>query len=146
MGESILVAVDDSPEARRALDQAIDLAARLGARVVLLSVAATALLPRDLLDPAPAQQLAERFRSAAERLLAQFRRTAEAAGVPVETRCVEGAPADEIIAEAGRGYLFVVIGRRGAGLAGRERALLGSVSDRVLRQSPVPVLLVGGGG
>jgi nucleotide-binding universal stress UspA family protein len=38
----------------------------------------------------------------------------------------------------------VVMGGRGAGLAGRDRTLLGSVSDRVLRQAPVPVLIVRG--
>jgi len=64
--------------------------------------------------------------------------------VPVETRCVEGVPADEIVAEAERGYQMLVMGGHGAGLAGRERVLLGSVSDRVLRQAPVPVLVVRG--
>ena len=62
--------------------------------------------------------------------------------MPVETKCAEGVPVDEIVAEAGRGYLFVVMGARGAGLSGRERGLMGSVSDRVLRRSPIPVLIV----
>jgi nucleotide-binding universal stress UspA family protein len=67
---------------------------------------------------------------------------AQKAGVPVETKYVEGVPVDEIVAEAAQGYLFVVMGARGAGLSGREPGLMGSVSDRVLRRSPIPVLIV----
>jgi nucleotide-binding universal stress UspA family protein len=88
----------------------------------------------------------EHFRQAGERVLQDLCPLANAAGVPVETKLIEGAPVDEIIAEAGQGYLFIVMGGRGAGLAGRDRALLGSVSDRVLRQAPIPVLIVRGEG
>jgi nucleotide-binding universal stress UspA family protein len=142
MESRILVPVDDSPEARRAMEQAVDLASRLGAGVTLMTVVATPLLPRQLLDPAQFARVEEHFRQAGERVLQELRPLAQAAGVPVETKLVEGAPADEIVAEAGRGYLFIVMGGRGAGLAGRDRALLGSVSDRVLRQAPIPVLVV----
>jgi nucleotide-binding universal stress UspA family protein len=55
---------------------------------------------------------------------------------------VEGVPADEILAETREGCRMPVTGAHGAGLAGRDRSLLGGVTDRVIRQSPVPVLLV----
>jgi nucleotide-binding universal stress UspA family protein len=142
MQTGILVPVDDSREARKAVEQAADLAARLGVGVTLMTVVATPMLPRQALDPAQLSRIEAHFREAGERVLADLRPVMEAARVPVETKCVEGIPADEIVAEAGRGYMFVVMGGRGAGLAGRDRALLGSVSDRVLRQAPVPVLIV----
>jgi nucleotide-binding universal stress UspA family protein len=144
MQQGILVPVDDSREARKAVEQAAELAARLGVGVTLMTVVATPMLPRQLLEPAQLARLEGHFRETGERVLAGLRPVVEAARVPVETKRVEGVPADEIIAEAGRGYLFVVMGGRGAGLTGRDRALLGSVSDRVLRQSPVPVLIVRG--
>ena len=136
----ILVAVDNWPEARRAVEEATELARRLGAGLTLLTVAATPMLPREVLAADQLAALEAHFRKACEGVLAELQRVAEAAGVPVETRWVEGIPADAIVAEAGNGYLLVVMGTRGAGLAGRDRALLGSVSDRVLRQSPVPVI------
>jgi nucleotide-binding universal stress UspA family protein len=144
MQGGILVPVDDSSEARRAVEQAAELAARLNVGVTLMTVVATSMLPRQALEPAQLAGIEAHFRAAGERVLAALRPVAEAAGAPVETKLVEGIPADEIVAEAGRGYLFVVMGGRGAGLTGRDRALLGSVSDRVLRQSPVPVLIVRG--
>jgi nucleotide-binding universal stress UspA family protein len=142
MQPKILVPVDDSPEARKAVTQAVELAGRLGAGLTVMTVIATPMLPRQLMDPAQVAQLEAHFRQSGEQVLDQLRTVADAAGVPVETRLVEGIPADEILAEAGKGYLFIVMGSRGAGLAGRDRALLGSVSDRVLRQAPVPVLVI----
>jgi nucleotide-binding universal stress UspA family protein len=142
MQPRILVPIDDSPEARRAVKQAIELALPLRAGVVLMTGVVTPMLPRDLLDTAQLTRLTARFREAGERVLADLRQMVEASGVAVETKCVEGSPADEIVAEAGRGYMFIVMGAHGAGLAGRERMLLGSVSDRVLRQSPIPVLII----
>jgi nucleotide-binding universal stress UspA family protein len=144
MQPKILVPVDDSQEARRAVEQAVQLAARLGVGVTLMTVVVTPTLPRQLLEPARLAQLEAHFREAGEQVLTQLRPIAEAANVPVETKCVEGVPADEIVAEAERGYQMLVMGGHGAGLAGRERVLLGSVSDRVLRQAPVPVLVVRG--
>jgi nucleotide-binding universal stress UspA family protein len=142
MSGRILVPVDDSSEARRAVEQAVELAAGLGAELTLLTVLAVPMLPQQLLEPAQLDRLQQHFREAGEQVLVRLRAVAEAAGVPVETRCVEGVPADEIVAEARHGYLFIVMGGRGSGLAGRDRVLLGSVSDRVLRQAPVPVLIV----
>jgi nucleotide-binding universal stress UspA family protein len=142
MPETILVAVDDSPDARKAVEQAVGLAHRLGAGIRLMTVVVTPMLSLGDLDASQAESLRARFRAVGERLLRSLAPLAEARGVPVDTRYVEGVPADEILAEAGKGCLLLVIGARGAGLAGRDRSLLGSVTDRILRQSPIPVLLV----
>jgi nucleotide-binding universal stress UspA family protein len=142
MKTKILVPVDDSPEARRAVEQAVELARRFDAGVTLMTAIATPLLPRELLEPAHLERVEAHFRAAGDAVLARLKPVVEAAGVPVETKLVEGVPADEIVAEAGRGYTFIVMGSHGAGLSGRGQNLLGSVSDRVLRQAPVPVLIV----
>jgi nucleotide-binding universal stress UspA family protein len=142
MPANILVPVDDSPQARRAVEQAVELARKLGAGVTLMTVVVTPALSLAGLEAAQAETIRAGFRTAGERLLATLRSVAESAGVPAETRQAEGVPAEVILAEAGKGYLMIVMGSRGAGLEGQDRALLGSVSDRVLRQSPVPVLLV----
>ncbi len=63
------------------------------------------------------------------------------AGIPgVETKIVMGAPAHAICdAAAELSATAVVIGSRGHG--GIKRAVLGSVSDHVVRHSPCPVLV-----
>jgi nucleotide-binding universal stress UspA family protein len=142
MQTRILVPVDNSPEAWRAVEEAAALAARLKCGLTLMTVVVTPLLPRQLMEPDQLARFEAHFRQQGEQVLARLRPVAEAAGAPVETKLVEGVPVDEIVAEAGRGYLFVVMGARGEGLAGQERGLMGSVSDRVLRRATIPVLIV----
>jgi len=61
--------------------------------------------------------------------------------VPLETTTVEGSPAREIVDHAASiGADLVVMGTHGR--SGVDRLLLGSVAERVVRSSPVPVLTV----
>jgi nucleotide-binding universal stress UspA family protein len=84
------------------------------------------------------------FESKRERLLAAgveaVARTATMLGRDVETRVIEGSPgsalcrlASDLPADA------IVLGTRGRG--GVRRALLGSVSDYVVRNAPCPVVI-----
>ncbi|HLV26488.1 MAG TPA: universal stress protein, partial [Gemmatimonadales bacterium] len=62
-------------------------------------------------------------------------------GVSVEARVLSGVPADAVLGEAGAfDASLLVLTSRGRG--GVNRAVLGSVADRVIRRSEVPVLLV----
>jgi nucleotide-binding universal stress UspA family protein len=57
-------------------------------------------------------------------------------------KIAHGAPLDEIVREAETGgYDLVVVGSRGLGPVGR--LILGSVSERLVLRSPVPVLVAG---
>jgi nucleotide-binding universal stress UspA family protein len=61
--------------------------------------------------------------------------------VPVETTAVEGSPARDIVAYAEESETDVIVmGTHGR--SGVDRLLLGSVAERVVRSSPVPVLTV----
>lgn len=61
--------------------------------------------------------------------------------IPFETQWVVGSPVAEIIAAAKRTKAhMIVMGTHGHGLLGR--ALMGSVAQRVVADSDVPVLLV----
>lgn len=67
--------------------------------------------------------------------------TAEAYGVDVETRVIDGTPAEAILAYAeNEGVDEVIVGSEGR--SGVSRMLLGSVAETVARQSPVPVTIV----
>jgi nucleotide-binding universal stress UspA family protein len=60
----------------------------------------------------------------------------------VETRILEGRPGQELCALASElSAQAIVIGTRGRG--GMRRALLGSVSDHVVRNAPCPVVVIG---
>jgi nucleotide-binding universal stress UspA family protein len=135
---SILVAVDGSQTAIAALEEAIELARRDGAWLVLLSVAAP---PRWSFTgppyaPYPSEQELERGASdVVERAAALV-----PADVPLATVVRVGSPAAEIVRRAEEGgHDLIVMGSRGHGLLGT--LLLGSVSSRVIRRSSVPVLV-----
>lgn len=88
------------------------------------------------------ERLLDRDRSLAEEVLSNA-----AAEVPedvqLETRLLQGSPADEILGELrDHDYDLVVLGSRGRGAV--SSALLGSVSHHVLHHGSVPTLIVRG--
>lgn len=148
MFRNILVAIDDSPHARRALAEAVDLALALNAKLTLMTVVPTTAAPWLLLGTsgAPVDQ---------RDLVAELRRAHEDAieaaldsvpdDLPVRTIVQQGSPALAIIAQAERDdHDLIVMGSRGRGEL--RSFLLGSVSRHVLHDSPVPVLIVHGHG
>jgi len=69
---------------------------------------------------------------------------AATAGLTVVTSIAQGVPVREILAySAAHGIDLVVMGTRGR--TGADRAVLGSVAERVVRRSDVPVLTVRSG-
>lgn len=141
---TILVPTDFSDASGAALEVARDLAVSLGSRIHLLHVVANPFIS----DPFGAEafalriadMLAQSEASARQQLRAAVPKTGPLAG-RVTASTAHGGAVDEILA-----YLkphrvdLIVMGTHGRGLAGRW--LLGSVADRVVRHSPVPVLTV----
>jgi nucleotide-binding universal stress UspA family protein len=81
------------------------------------------------------------LRADAEAAMDEVCAIAAESDVPVETTIVEGTPSREIVRFAEReGCDLVVMGTRGRG--GIDRLLLGSVAEKVVRASEVPVLTV----
>lgn len=77
---------------------------------------------------------------ASEKLLEEMRTIGSDRGVRVETNRGRGRPDRLIINEAAEGdYDLVVLGSHGRD--GIARVLLGSVAEKVVRRSPVPVLV-----
>ncbi|WP_422367738.1 universal stress protein [Pelagibius sp.] len=139
MFKTILVAVDGSGHAGKAVRCAGDLAKTYGATLILMAVDGHRPLKGPLADLANAEDLsrAEVF----DRILSSAQVLAEVpAGVTVERRVGHGDPADEILEEAGRaGADLIVVGRRGLGEY--AELLLGSVSRKVLHLAKVPVMV-----
>ena len=142
MDDAIVVPTDGSDSARRAVDHAVDLAARSGATVHAVSVVdATKLGPFTPSDVALSEIRSSLQSAATEATEAVARRCGEA-GVVCVTAVRVGIPHEAIVAYADDGEAsLVVMGTHGR--TGLPRAILGSVTERVIRTSDVPVLTVG---
>jgi nucleotide-binding universal stress UspA family protein len=144
MYERILVPIDGSATAQRGLDEAIALADRLESTLHLLHVVDARLLIAEVSVFAPPNQLLDDWRAAGEKLLAEALERARAGGVKAESalRCDPGLRVcDLILAEARSATAgLIVMGTHGR--RGLRRLTLGSDAELVLRESPVPVLLV----
>lgn len=145
MYERILVPVDGSSTSKRGLDEALQIAARLGSRIRIVHVVDDASLA--MATSALATNVGDLLVSLADdgaRILEDAGRTVQASGVAFDTALrhnTAGRVSDVIVKEAADWPSDLIVigthGRRGAG-----RWLLGSDAEQVLRAAPVPVLLV----
>lgn len=138
MYDRIVVPTDGSAGMDRVVAHAADLARVHGATldfVYVVDTAAFANLPMETSWEGVRESLQEEGEAA----LDGAERAVE--GVPTERHTLEGSPAREIVAYADRsGADLVLMGTHGRG--GINRILIGSVAERVVRDSPVPVLTV----
>jgi nucleotide-binding universal stress UspA family protein len=133
---TILVATDLTAASSEATARAVDLAARLEARLLIVNV-----LEKRRLTGGGSHDRVDQARAERERLLVGVVRNARSAGVTAEFLVWEGDPGGSIAAAAeAEGADLVVVGTRGRSAAGRM--LLGSVSDHVVRHASCPVLVV----
>lgn len=144
MYDRILVAVDDSPPAQRGLDEAISLARTLGSQLRVMHVVDVRALITGVAGYSPGQQLLDDWKAMGEVLLAKAVERARQRSV-VSDSTVVCDPAlrvcDAILQEAQRcGAGLIVMGTHGR--RGLTRLALGSDAELVLRESPIPVLLV----
>ncbi|RLG20885.1 universal stress protein [Methanosarcinales archaeon] len=140
--EKILIATDGSEYTEKAIEYGLSLAKLLGAKVYALCVA----------DIAPAlsvplegslRPVLELIKNECMEATSEVRERGEKIGVEVECVVREGKPASEIVKFAEENEIdLIVMGTLGRG--GLERILLGSVAERVIRTSKVPVVVVRG--
>jgi universal stress protein A len=140
----ILFATDGSPSAAEAQKHAFELALRLEAPLLVVSVAHPAL-------PAVGYsaygysnvvaEVTEAERKRVEELVVSIADTAEAEGVHCSTVAVVGMVVDEICRKASEyDAQLIVVGSHGWGAA--RRFLSGSVSSGLVHSAPCPVLVV----
>src|SRR5947209_16980696 len=136
MFKSILVAWDGSEHAKRALDEAVDLARTQHGRLTLLTVAAPLRVWPGYVPPVTEADLI----SAAEKILAEGEAIVPES-IPVSGRTAAGDPGIELVQRAAAAnHDLIVMGSRGRGAV--RSAVLGSVSHFVLNHATVPVLIV----
>ena len=142
MYDRILIPTDGSECADSAVEHALDIAAQYDAELHVLSIVDS----RDVSHSAPAispEQVQQTLRDRAESVVESVADRAEAAGVTVVTAVESGIP-DDVVVEyaADEDCDLIVMGTHGR--TGLERYLLGSVTERTVRRSSVPVLTVRG--
>src|SRR5579863_2158894 len=139
--EKILCPVDFDDNSRAAVDYARDLAVRSGGKLFLVHIIVPIPPPPDLpVEPYPPgsvdQAKARLERMAKERLEGK---------VPYECCVKVGVPAVEISSTAAEvGAQLIVMATHGR--RGLAHFVLGSVAERVVRESRVPVLTIRAGG
>ena len=145
----IVVGVDGSANAQRAVGLLNRLPAPRGGHVTLVSAVDHTGVPSHPLAPraAAATLVAEVKRinadsmAQAEKALASAEAVLTGAGWRVRTRVTVGAPLRELLAIVDSADAdLLVVGARGVG--GMHRLLLGSVAEGALNRCPVPVLVV----
>jgi len=141
MSKPIVCGVDFTDASERALDEAVDLAARLGAPVDVLHVYSvpTWVLPEGAVIPSAED--AARIAQHAQELVDALIRARTARGVPLRSVLKSGAPWEELCRHGEEvDALLVVVGTHSRGIL--RRALLGSVASKVIRICTRPVLTV----
>ena len=137
MFDRILFPTDGSEGAEAALDLAAALASDHDATLAVLNVADTT---RDSVIQVQGE-VVDSLEAEGERIVAAAAERLRDRGVDVETEVLQGEPYRTIVDYANsRAVDVVVMPTRGR--TGLERLLLGSTTERVLRQSDVPVLTV----
>lgn len=151
MIKKILVALDGSKPADKALDFALDLGEKYSANIVLLSVVPLVIVPLGTyptagvspIPPVAMDIYSKELRVSHEKVLSEALKKAKKIkpNLKVSTKLVEGRPSDKIIETAKEeNFDIVVVGSRGLG--GIKKLFLGSISDRVANEAACPVLIV----
>ena len=139
MYDDILLPTDGSAGMERVIDEATGLASTHEATLHALYVVNTASLS-NLPMEASMEAVGESLRDEGETALRAVEQRAPDE-IRLRTATVEGAPAREIVDYAVQtGADLLVMGTHGR--SGVDRLLLGSVAERVVRTSPVPVLTI----
>jgi nucleotide-binding universal stress UspA family protein len=138
----IIHATDFSSSALPALRQAVALARRWRARVILLHVMTPpSPFVSEGLPPLSYDQLLAHARRETKRHLTTLLSRVRRKGVQASAVLAEGLSAEEVLRIARRQRAdLLVLGTHGR--TGLRRALMGSVAERIVRQARCPVLTV----
>jgi len=135
MYDDILVPTDGSHGANAALEHGIEIASQWDATLHALYVVDTRV--------ARSGPLLETLRDEGRQAVRDVEVAGTQAGLTVVTEIPEGNPHEEILAYVSEhGIDMVIMGTHGR--TGLDRVVMGSVAERVVRRSPIPVLTVRG--
>lgn len=141
MYRKILVPLDGSKVAEGALPHAKALAYSVGAELILLTVGANPALDFAFSDPGLAQSAVQEQEERSKKYITEIESQLKSAGFKTSTLLRVGSVADVILGVAEE-LQVDVIAMSTHGRTGPARWLLGSIAERVVHNSKVPVLLI----
>ena len=141
MYRKILVPLDGSKVAEGVLPHAKELAYSEGAELILLTVGANPSLDFAFSDPGGAQSAIEEQEERSKTYISEIENQLKAAGFKTSTLLRVGSVAEVILGVAEE-LQVDVIAMSTHGRTGPARWLLGSIAERVVHNSKVPVLLI----
>jgi nucleotide-binding universal stress UspA family protein len=147
MFKRILVPLDGSEPAERAIPVAARLARATGGSITFLRVVTAAIDAAWSMLEAPTlmQHTLDTEQTRAMDYLTQLATMQELAGVEIHTRVLSGVPAQHILAVAHTEQIDLIV-LCSHGYSGMTRWTLGSVAEKVARSAPIPVLVLCEGG
>lgn len=136
--KKILIPTDGSERGKIAIEKGLSLAHLLNAKVLALYViditAFEAIPPNSLIT-----SVSSLLRDEGEKAVSYIKEEGEKIGIEVETMITEGSPAKEILEKAEECDMVVMAT---VGKTGLTKLLMGSVTEKVVRHAPCPVLVV----
>ena len=140
MFSRILVPVDGSDNSYRALDAALLLSEKLGAKVaaihVMEDIPVSYIVSEKLL-----REIVDAYKRENQLILSKCSEIATKKGLTIDTKLLQGNPGSTILDFCEREkYDIIVMGSRGMGKF--KELVLGSVSSKVLHHSSCPVMII----
>lgn len=137
---NIVIATDGSENTQRAISYGIELAKLSGATVHALHVVDISSTVSNNWTVGK-KTISEMMKSEGENILSEVKKIGKDSGVEVKEVLLEGHPVKEIIYFAKNNNIdLIVMGTLGK--SGLDRLLIGSVAEKVVRGSKVPVMVV----
>jgi nucleotide-binding universal stress UspA family protein len=136
--EKVLIAIDNSPHSDKVVKKGLELAERLNAKAAILSVVDIQFVTAEvnILSQETTQLLKDEFYREHQTHLNKFDRHHK-----VESLVEEGNPYEEILRMAKEWEAdIIVLGTMGR--TGLSHLMIGSVAEKVLRHSSIPVFIV----
>jgi nucleotide-binding universal stress UspA family protein len=141
--KKILVPIDGSEPSLKALKHAVNLAKILSSEINVISVVEELKLPfgaeyRLWANESHQELIRNSLESINKEIVSIREKDPE---IKIDAEIIEGNPAKKIIQTAEKEkYDLIVIGKRGMGII--EELVLGSVTDKVVNQSKIPVTVI----
>lgn len=140
MYKKILVPLDGSHRSMAAATHAVQIASKLNSTITFFHVVPN-ITPYGGSPGTAFKAISKEFEAMGESILNDAETEFKGTNVAIEKKLAWGKPEQEICEEAREGqYDLIVIGSRGLGEI--KGYLMGSVSNRVSRHAPCPVLIV----